>query len=144
MTKGRRKIARVRPNRTSSANFRQPSSHAAVCLRKKTRWHRKCWVLHYPCSSAIHFCVTCQRQNHPRMTSTVLRWTAKHHPFTHLQYPTHQNNPTNGSKVRRGPLFFVCLITFPTKKMLKTALQSAFGRCKHLLRANKRLKTRLS
>lgn len=81
----------------------------------------------------------------PRMTSTALRWTPKRHPFIcPPQHPTHQNNPTNGSKVRRGFLFFVCLTTFPTKKMLKAAHKSAFGRCKHLLRADKWLKTRSS
>ena len=41
----------------------------------------------------------------PRMTSTALRWTPKRHPFTCPQHPTHQNNPTNGSKVRRGSIF---------------------------------------
>ena len=41
----------------------------------------------------------------PRMTSTALRWTPKRHHFTCPQHPTHQNNPTNGSKVRRGSIF---------------------------------------
>ena len=41
----------------------------------------------------------------PRMTSTALRWTPKRYPFTCSQHPTHQNNPTNGSKVRRGSIF---------------------------------------
>ena len=41
----------------------------------------------------------------PRMTSTALRWTPKRHPFTCSQHPTHQNNPTNGSMVRRGSIF---------------------------------------
>lgn len=88
-----------------------------------------------PLFSAIPFYVTCQRQNHPRMTSTVLRWAVKHHPFPSDPNPDTPNNPTNGSKVRRGSIFFVCLTSPPAKKILKMAPQFVFGRCKHLLRA---------
>ena len=65
---------------------------------------------------------------------------AKAPPFYTHQYQTHQHNPSNGSMVRRGSLSSVCLTPFPVKKTLKRASKSAFGRCKHLLRANKRLK----
>ena len=80
----------------------------------------------------------------PRMTSTALRWTPKRHHFTHPN--TRHTNKTHQTAQRYAvdPLSSVCLTPFPIKKMLKTTLQFAFGRCKHLLRANKRPKMRLS
>ena len=56
----------------------------------------------------------------PRMTSTALRWTPKRHPFTCPQHPTHQNNPTNGSKVRRGSIFSSSALPhFPPRRCSK-------------------------
>lgn len=58
--------------------------------------------------------------------------------------PTHQKNHQTAQRYTVDPLPFVCLTPFPIKKMLKTALQSAFGRCKHLLRAEIWSEKRLS
>lgn len=71
----------------------------------------------------------------PRMTSTVLRWAVKHHPFHQAPIPTHPKTRPTAQRYAVDPLSFVCLTPFPVKKMLKKAPQSAFGRCKHLLRA---------
>ena len=71
----------------------------------------------------------------PRMASTVLRWAVKHHLFCQSRNPTHPKTRPTAQRYAVDPLPFVCLTPFPVKKMLKTALQSAFGRCKHLLRA---------
>ena len=80
----------------------------------------------------------------PRMTSTALRWTAKRHHFTRTKTRHTNTIPQTAQRYAVDPSFLVCLATFPVKKMLKTASKSAFGRCKHLLLANKRPKTRSS
>ena len=80
----------------------------------------------------------------PSMASTVLRWAVKHHHFSSC--PKHDTPKTQLTAQRYtvDPSFFVCLTQFPVKKMLKKASKSAFGRCKHLLLANKWLKMRQS
>ena len=80
----------------------------------------------------------------PRMTSTALRWTPKRHHFTRTNTRHTNKTPQTAQRYAVDPLSFVCLTPFSIKKTLKTALQFAFGRCKHLLRANKRLEMRSS
>ena len=80
----------------------------------------------------------------PRMTSTALRWTPKRHHFTHHNTRHTNTIPQTAQGYAVDPLSSVCLTPFPIKKTLKMALQFAFGRCKHLLPANKWPKIRLS
>ena len=79
----------------------------------------------------------------PRMASTALRWTAKRQPFRQAPSPTHPTTPPTAQRHAVDTSFLVCPTAFPVKKMPKTAPQSAFGRCKHLLRAEIWHETRL-
>ena len=67
----------------------------------------------------------------PRMTSTALRWTPKRHHFTRTNTRHTNKTPQTAQRYAVDPSFLVCLAPFPIKKTLKTALQFAFGRCKH-------------
>ena len=134
----------VRSNRTSSAIFIQPSSHAAACHRQKTRWHRKCRAVLRPCFGYDSFLSDLSEAGLPRMTSTALRWTPKRHPFTRTNTRHTNKTPQTAQRYAVDPLSSVCPTPFPVKKTLKTTLQFAFGRCKHPFVANKRLKMRLS
>ena len=71
----------------------------------------------------------------PRMTSTALRWTPKRHHFTRTKTRHTNTIPQTAQRYAVDLLSSVCLATLPVKKTLKMASKSAFGRCKHLLRA---------
>ena len=67
----------------------------------------------------------------PRMTSTALRWTPKRHHFTRTNTRHTNKTPQTAQRYAVDHISFVCLTPFPVRKMLKTTLQFAFGRCKH-------------
>ena len=111
----------VRSNRTSSAIFIQPSSHAAACHRQKTRWHRKCRAVLRPCFGYDSFLSDFSDAGLPRMTSTALRWTPKRHPFTRTNTRHTNKTPQTAQRYAVDPLSSVCLTPFPIKKTLKMA-----------------------
>ena len=52
----------------------------------------------------------------PRMASTVLRWTAKHHPFRRTPNPNTPKTPQTAQRHAVGPSFLVCLANFPSRR----------------------------
>lgn len=97
----------------------------------------------YPLFGSYRFLSDLSEAGLPRMASTVLRWAVKHHPFRQSPSPTRPKTRPTAQRYTVDHLPFVCLTPFPVKKMLKKAPQSAFGRCKHLLRAEIWPETRL-